>query len=38
MVPSYIIYVTGSEILQGLTIAAGGAMASNDDISLDKTE
>ncbi|KAK6601265.1 hypothetical protein H4I96_06606 [Botrytis cinerea] len=35
-VPSYIIYVTGSEILQGLTIAAGGATASNDDISVKK--
>ncbi|TEY84099.1 hypothetical protein BOTCAL_0021g00210 [Botryotinia calthae] len=35
-VPSYIIYVTGSEILQGLTIAAGGATASNDDVSVKK--
>ncbi|CAD6442664.1 ec1ff267-4fad-4561-94dd-26cae9266b09 [Sclerotinia trifoliorum] len=38
VVPSYIIYVTGSEIIQGLTIAAGGATASNDDVSLAKTE
>ncbi|KAF7915941.1 hypothetical protein BELL_0003g00160 [Botrytis elliptica] len=37
-VPSYIIYVTGSEILQGLTIAAGGATASNDDVSVVKKE
>ncbi|KAG4029087.1 hypothetical protein MFRU_017g00250 [Monilinia fructicola] len=38
VVPSYIIYVTGSEILQGLAIAAGGAIPSNDDVSLAKTE
>lgn len=38
VVPSYIIYVTGSEIVQGLAIAAGGATASNDDVSLAKTE
>jgi len=24
ILPSYMIYVTGSEILQGLTVAAGG--------------
>ncbi|QSZ30564.1 hypothetical protein DSL72_000120 [Monilinia vaccinii-corymbosi] len=38
VVPSYIICVTGSEILQGLTIAAGGATASNNEASLVKTE
>ncbi|KAI9645855.1 hypothetical protein NHQ30_005290 [Ciborinia camelliae] len=37
-VPGYIIYLTGSEILQGLAIAYGGATASNDDDSLVKTE
>ncbi|RDL40707.1 Uncharacterized protein BP5553_00686 [Venustampulla echinocandica] len=36
--PCYMIYVTGSEILQGLTIAAGGATASSDDTSPVKTE
>lgn len=38
VLPSYMIYVTGSEILQGLTIAAGGAIPSSDDTSLDKIE
>jgi hypothetical protein len=32
------IYLTGSEILQGLTIAGGGATASSDDTSLVKAE
>jgi hypothetical protein len=34
----YIIYVTGIEILQGLTIAAGGSTTSFDDTSLIKAE
>jgi len=38
VLPSYMIYVTGSEILQGLTIVGGGASASSDDTSLVKTE
>lgn len=38
VLPSYMIYVTGSEILQGLTIVAGGASPSFDDTSLVKTE
>jgi len=38
VVPSYIIYVTGSEILQGLTIAAGEASHSSDDTILVKRE
>lgn len=38
VLPSYMIYVTGSEILQGLTIVAGGASPSSDDTSLVKTE
>jgi len=38
VLPSYMIYVTGSEMLQGLTIAAGGATSSSGDISLVKTE
>lgn len=36
--PSYIIYLTGSEILQGLTIAAGAASSTSDDTSLVKFE
>jgi len=36
--PSYIIYVTGSEIIQGLTVAAGGAADPFDDTSLVKVE
>ncbi|KUJ20944.1 uncharacterized protein LY89DRAFT_681577 [Mollisia scopiformis] len=38
VLPSYMIYVTGSEILQGLTIVGGGAVPSSDDTSLVKTE
>ncbi|KAF8864209.1 hypothetical protein BDZ45DRAFT_669772 [Acephala macrosclerotiorum] len=38
VLPSYMIHATGSEILQGLTIAAGGAIPSSDDTSLVKTE
>lgn len=38
MVPSYIIYVTGSEIIQGLTIAAGSAAGLSEDASLVKVE
>jgi hypothetical protein len=38
VLPSYMIYVTGSEILQGLTIVGGGGSASSDDTSLVKTE
>jgi len=38
VLPSYMIYVTGSEILQGLIIVGGGASASSDDTSLVKTE
>jgi hypothetical protein len=38
VLPSYMIYVCGSEILQGLAIAAGGAIPSSDDTSLTKTE
>lgn len=39
ILPSYMIYVMGSEILQGLTIAGGGAVAAADDgTSLIKTE
>ncbi len=38
VLPSYMIYLTGSEILQGLTIAGGGATASSDDTSLVKAE
>ena len=36
--PSYMIYLTGSEIIQGLTIAAGAATSSSDDISVLKFE
>ncbi|KAG4437038.1 hypothetical protein IFR05_007474 [Cadophora sp. M221] len=36
VLPSYMIYLTGSEILQGLTIVAGGAIS--DDTTLIKTE
>jgi hypothetical protein len=36
--PSYMIYLTGSEILQGLTIVAGGTRSSPDDTTLVKTE
>lgn len=36
--PSYIIYVTGSEIIQGLAIASGGAKPANDDVSFTKAE
>jgi hypothetical protein len=32
------IYLAGSEILQGLAIAGGGANTSSDDTSLVKTE
>jgi len=32
VLPSYMIYLTGSEILQGLTIGAGGTTGSSDDI------
>ncbi|PQE14561.1 C6 transcription factor protein [Rutstroemia sp. NJR-2017a WRK4] len=35
IVPSYIIYVTGSEIIQGLAVASG---ASPDEVSLSKEE
>jgi hypothetical protein len=35
IVPSYIIYVTGSEIIQGLAVAGG---ASSDESSLSKEE
>ena len=34
----YIIYVTGIEILQGLTVAAGGSSTSLDDALLLKDE
>ncbi|EPE36736.1 hypothetical protein GLAREA_08899 [Glarea lozoyensis ATCC 20868] len=37
VLPTYIIYVMGSEILQGLTIAAGGT-SSSDDSSIVKSE
>jgi len=36
--PSYIIYVTGSEIIQGLTIASGAARGSSDDTALVKAD
>ena len=38
VLPSYMIYLTGAEILQGLTIAAGGAVPSSDDTAVVKTE
>lgn len=38
ILPSYIVYLTGAEIVQGLTIAAGGATGVFDDTSIDKTE
>lgn len=38
ILPTYMIYLTGSEILQGLTIAAGRAVSSQDDTALAKTE
>jgi len=38
VLPTYIIYLTGSEIVQGLTIASGAAVSSSDDTSLVKTE
>jgi len=38
VLPAYIIYVTGSEIVQGLTIASGAARSSSDDTSLVKAE
>lgn len=38
VLPTYMIYVSGAEILQGLTIAGGGAIASLDDTALVKTE
>ncbi|KAG9232561.1 hypothetical protein BJ875DRAFT_485957 [Amylocarpus encephaloides] len=38
VLPAYIIYVTGGEIVQGLTIAAGGVVTSSDDTTLVKTE
>ncbi|KAG4410774.1 hypothetical protein IFR04_016089 [Cadophora malorum] len=38
VLPSYMIYLTGSEILQGLTIVAGGAVKSSDDTAMIKTE
>lgn len=37
-VPSYIIYVTGSEIIQGLAIASGSSRSSADDTVLVKIE
>ncbi|KAH8663485.1 hypothetical protein BGZ60DRAFT_68622 [Tricladium varicosporioides] len=36
--PTYICYVTGSEIMQGLTMAAGGVVQSSDYTFLVKTE
>jgi len=36
--PTYMIYLAGSEILQGLTIVGGGAAASSDDTALVKRE
>ncbi|KAH6720023.1 hypothetical protein BKA61DRAFT_227795 [Leptodontidium sp. MPI-SDFR-AT-0119] len=38
VLPSYMIYLTGSEILQGLTVVASGAIVSSDDTTLIKTE
>jgi hypothetical protein len=38
ILPSYMIYVSGSEIMQGLTIVAGGGTVSSDNTSLIKTE
>jgi len=38
VLPSYMIYLTGSEILQGLTFVAGGAVKSSDDTAMIKTE
>jgi len=38
VLPSYMIYLSGSEILQGLTIVGGGANPSSDDTALVKTE
>jgi len=38
VLPSYMIYLSGSEILQGLTIVGGGATSSSNDTSLVKTE
>jgi hypothetical protein len=36
--PTYMIYLTGSEILQGLSNIGGGAIASSDDTALVKRE
>jgi hypothetical protein len=38
ILPSYMIYVSGSEIMQGLTIVAGGGTVSSDNTSLIKTD
>jgi len=38
VLPTYMIYLTGSEILQGLTIVGGGALSSSDDTALVKRE
>lgn len=38
ILPSYMIYVSGSEIMQGLTIVAGGDTVSSDNTSLIKTD
>lgn len=38
VLPSYIIYLTGSEIIQGLSIASGAAISASDDTSLVKLE
>lgn len=38
VLPSYMIYLTGAEILQGLSNAAGGAKSGFDDVSLVKAE
>jgi len=38
VLPSYILYVTGSEIVQGLTVATGKATSSAEDASVFKAE
>lgn len=38
VLPTYIIYVTASEIVQGLTIASGAAVSSSDDTALVKVD
>lgn len=38
ILPSYMIYVSGSEIMQGLTIVAGVGTVSSDNTSLIKTD